>query len=165
MASLVSVPVSAFLLLFGLYLPLPPELSEDEEMDEQARAKALRRRAMFAIARLASQGFGIFLLLLHLILGPGSIQDSGAFVLLVGLYGGLMLIVQRSEVNRRLATLFFMGFCGLIVWRYAKFRDYEGESSWAIYISLTLNYIFAITIGKRFPVGSSQDIHVWGMDE
>ena len=158
--------MGAFLLLLGFYLPVPPEpASEDEAIEEIQRRKALRRRALFAVGRLFSLVTGVFLLFINIPFGIGSIEDGSAFVLFLGLYGGLILRVQRAEQNRRLATLFFMGFCGLIVRRYAIFREYGSASDWATYAALLLNYLFAMTIGKRFPVGSSQDIHVWGMDE
>ncbi len=162
MERVISVPLSAFILLLGLLLPLP-ELKPDAE--EKETRKLTRRRAQFALLRIGSLGIGLGGLLLGLVTGPGSVENTSALLLLGGLYSLLILLVQRAERNRRVATLVFMAFCGLIVSRYAAFRDYESEEKWAVYGALVLNYGFWLVIGKKFPPADSSEIEVWGMEE
>jgi hypothetical protein len=171
-----SIPFGAFLALFGLLWNTPPieppvfdEFDEDPAQAELDYHKALRRRARIAVLRLAMLSLGVLILVGNLFnilinLGDYGISDAGDFLLLTVMYGLGLLLVQRVEPNRRLITLVIIGFVGLIVRRYALFRDLNAELTWAVFASLLLNYLFWVTIGRRYPPRSSTDIRVWGMD-
>ncbi len=162
MDSLLSVSDSAFIFLLGLILPLP-ELKPD--MEEKATRRLTRRRALFALLRVACLLVGLWGLLLGIFAGIGSPDNTGALLLLTTLYSFLFLLVQRSERNRRVATSLFMGFCAAVVSRYAAFRDYDSEGKWAVYIALLLNYLFWWAVGRHYPPADSSEIEVWGMEE
>jgi len=158
------VLTSAVIFLAGLFwTPEPAPLQADQPQSEHQKAR--RRQARNGVLRLLCLGLGALLLLVNAIRGLGSIDDVQGFAVLLALYSSLILLVQRAEKNRRLATLVFMAFSAWMVSRYAAYRDLNTESDWAILGSLLINYLFWLTIGRRFPVGSSRDIQVWGMDE
>ena len=176
---IISTPFGAFLVLVGLLWQTPPidppdyealdDLGEDLDEAEANYYKALRRRARFAVVRLVCIVLGALILLGNIInillnLDDYQITDMGDFALLTAIYGLMLLLVQRVEANRRLVTLFILGFAGLVTRRYALFRDLDAELTWAVFASLALNYLFWVTIGRRFPPRSSMDIRVWGMD-
>ncbi|NJL94583.1 MAG: hypothetical protein HC915_13090 [Anaerolineae bacterium] len=170
--ALFSVPIGTLALLLGVFWPLPPQPApldptseEDPAKAEQERRKALRRRAGVALLRLGLQVFGMGVLLGNLAAGLGGLESLGSLALLTALFALLVLIVQRSEPSRRVATLSFMAFCGLLVWNYANYRNVEVEANWSLYLALVLNWAFWRGVGRRFPVGSSTDIYVWGMDD
>lgn len=166
--------LATFLFLFGLFWqikPVPPppenpETEEDAERNHKAYRKAKRRQAMMGIFRLMSLLVGGFGLLSNLILWPGRIDDTQGFLLLLACYGGIILATQRAEVNRRLATLVILSlFVGFLVNSYAYGRGLVAENTWALYAALLLNYAFWLIVGRRYPPRTSEDIHVWGMDD
>lgn len=162
MDSLLSVSDSAFIFLLGLILPLP---ESKPDMDEKAAHRVPRRRALFALLRLLALAVGLLGLLRGIFTGIGSPTHTEALLLLTALYSFLILLVQRSERNRRVATALFMGFCAAVVSRYAAFRDYDSEGKWAVYIALLLNYGFWWAVGRHYPPADSSEIEVWGMEE
>lgn len=144
----------------------PDETADDPDTARKSYHKALRQQALVGIARLLLLLYGGLVLLLHLLTRMHAIEQWSGFALLLGIYSLILLAVQRSEVNRRLASLLIMGGVVFITVRYATYRGWAHESDWAIYGALSLNYLFWLLIGRRYPVGSSQDnIKVWGMDE
>lgn len=164
-----SVSFGTFWLLFGLLwamkpIPPPDENADDPDQAQRDYHKARRRRAVAVVLRVVMVLAGTAILIGNLIAGLGTVQQWDSFALLLGLYGGLMLLVQRSERNRRLATLIILAFCAGLVERYAHYRHWVSESNWSIYAALVLNYLFWLTIGRRYPPHSSEEIKVWGMD-
>lgn len=180
MGDVFSVPVGVFLLLLTVLWRLPhidadlrdrvanpPDDWTDEEYEAAERdlLKSQQRVARALIVRMVLGLASFIVLLVAFIDGLGAVEDQGALALLTGLYGTLLLFTQRAERNRRLATLGFMAFCGLLVWRFANFRELSAENNWGILAAVALNYLFWVLIGRRFPPGSSEDIYVWGMDD
>jgi hypothetical protein len=168
MFGLFSISTGAFVLLLSLLAPVKPlpMPDPDAEADKNALelAKAKRRRAIGALLRLLGVLYGALALLINFIGGIGAVVDWRAFGFLLALYGGLILLVQRSEVNRRVATLLILAFAAYLIERYAHYRAWVGESNWGIYAALLANYLFWLFIGRRWPVASSAEIKVWGMD-
>lgn len=162
MDSLFSVSDSVFVFLLGLILPLP---EPKPDIEEKAARSFTRRRALFALLKLACWVIGGLGLLIGIFTGMGSPDNTGALLLMTGLYSFLILLVQRSERYRRVATLLFMGFCAALVSRYAAFRDYDAEGKWAVYMALLLNYGFWWAVGRHYPPADSSEIEVWGMEE
>jgi|GEM_PF-356441 len=146
--------------------PTEPDEDEVEDYDEALKAYTKKRRsyAVWLLIRLAAVFGGGLLLVITLFTEPLRLDDSGGFALLLGMYSLLLLGIQRAENNRRIITAVFMIFCALLMERFAAFRGYDLANHWALYGALLLNYAFWFLIGQRFPVGSSQDIEVWGMD-
>ena len=175
MTGITSIAFASFFLLFGLMWGIkdvqPPQpdgdddLIDPEEAEENYR-KAVRRQAIFGILRLMLLGIGTLMLFINLIAGFGTLNDSEGFLIFFGVYGIITLAVQRSEKNRRLATLVISIPLWLyILPNYGNYRDSDGAHNWGVMAALLANYLFWLVIGRRYPPGSSEDIHVWGMDE
>lgn len=162
--------ISAFIVFTALLWlpnpPTPPQEDEVEDYDEALRGytKARRGHAVWQLLRIVGIFAGGIYLLVNVLGLPGFPSAVGPLLLLTGVYAILLLAIQRAENNRRVITALFMLFCAWLVSRYAGYRDYDAANQWAVYAALLLNYLFWLGIGRRFPVGSSQDIKVWGMD-
>lgn len=166
-----SLPFGVWLFLIGLFwVQRPPQApAEDPEDPEQAALDYRKARATYArvaVLRLALLGLGLGLVLVRVVLGLGRVGDWDGLWLLLGSFAALLLVVQRAEANRRLATLFILSFIGLLLRNYATYRGWNAELNWAVLAALLLNYLFWLLVGRRFPVGSSaENIKVWGMDD
>ncbi len=176
METLFSVPMGVFLVLLGiLWEPRPKtrkdlkaerallEMGEDlpDELTPEQTRNYLRRVAM----RVGAVTFGILALVIGLLQGNTAIEDVSAFVMLVSIYAGLMLVVQRVEKNRRIFVLLVMSVAGLLVWRMAIYREYQSENEWAVLLALAANFAFWYLIGRHFPPPDSDDvIEVIGME-
>lgn len=159
---MIALPFASFIFLIGLFWNIKPlQTSESDEDQTKARQKQARLGLLRAMLLLG----GFLLMAVSFIGDLAGITAWDSLGLLAGTYGFILLLVQRSEVNRRLATLLVLAPLWLIlIPRYAAYRDWESESNWGVMAALGLNYLFWLTIGRRFPVGSSQEIVVWGMD-
>jgi hypothetical protein len=169
---LTSPPFAVFLLLWGLFWTprqaVEPdyEQSDDPGKDELAYRRALRRQAIAGFLRLAMVLLGALLTVLALVASLAAPENWNIFwQLLVG-YTLLLLMVYRAEVNRRLATMLILSPLWLILLpRYADFRGAGAESDLAVLLALGFNYLLWLTLGRWFPVGSSDEIIVWGMEK
>ncbi len=116
-------------------------------------------------------------------------MNTAGWVLLTVTFGGLLLLVQRTERKRRMVTLAIMIFVGLITWRYAIYRlsnDCDQIFRAVCYSNLVrqpalaiayntlnlslltavmLNIVFWVLIGRSNPPGTSDAIQVYGMDD
>ena len=90
------------------------------------------------------------------------------YVILLTLFiSGMLLIVQRSERKyRRVVFLLFMLSAGLLLRDFVISRQIEREGYTALALSLVINFLFWLLIGRYNPVGSSDsNIQVLGMDD
>lgn len=116
-------------------------------------------------------------------------MNVGGWLLLTALFGGLLIIVQRAERKRRLATAIIMGIAGVLVWRYGLYRigsecdapwrvlcsspviQQRAQAiavmtvNWALVSAVVINLLFWALVGRYNPPGSSDSIKVYGMDE
>ncbi len=116
-------------------------------------------------------------------------MNTGGWLALTGIFGFLMLLIQRTERKRRLVSLGVLAFVGLIVWRYAIYRistDCDvtirmlcsfnwihqrfvtvaiNTVNWSIVTAFVLNVLFWILFGRSNPPGSSDSIQVFGMND
>jgi hypothetical protein len=115
--------------------------------------------------------------------------NVGGWLLLSAIFGGLLLLVQRSERKRRTVSLVIVAIGGLLVWRYAMYRM-SGDCNQlfeivckngfmrqlatviavntvnlSIVTALIFNLLFWILIGRSNPPGSSDSIQVFGMND
>lgn len=185
MEFLLAVPVGAFLLLWGLLWEPKPKTKKDvkaekallasgelddfgdeddidvfENLTAKQQRSYLRRIAQRILLLLA----GIVVIVIGLIRQADTIEDMDAFLLLFALYAGGILVTQRAEKASRLMVLFTMAFIGNLIWRVAIYYEYEAENVWAILAALSINGLFWLVIGQRFPPGSSDSIEVVGME-
>ncbi len=90
------------------------------------------------------------------------------YVILLTLFiSGMMLVVQRSERKyRRVVFLLFLFTAGILLRNFVVYREIEREGYTALVLSLVINFLFWLLIGRYNPVGSSDsNIQVLGMDD
>jgi hypothetical protein len=92
-------------------------------------------------------------------------MDTGQLVLLTFALGFIFLIIQRTEATKRRGVAYFMLIFVLLVLWYVAIHQIWGTGLVALLLALFLNYLFWLLIGRYNPVGSSDDIHVLGMDD
>lgn len=91
--------------------------------------------------------------------------DISHFVLLLVAFTIIMLVVQRAEPRRRLVVAIVMLGVGILIQRYANYRATHTEALVAFILSVLLNFLFWLFIGRYNPPGSSDNIQVLGMDD
>ena len=94
-----------------------------------------------------------------------TLMDGGLVILLVLSFGTIIFVIQRTEAKRRRIVLFVMFLVLLVLGWLINIRGAWGEAVVGLLIALVLNGLFYILIGRYNPVGSSDDIHVLGMDD
>jgi hypothetical protein len=93
------------------------------------------------------------------------LMDGGLVFLLVLSFGTVIFVIQRTESKRRRVVSFIMFLVFLVlVWLVNRLGAWR-EAIVGLLIALVLNGLFYILIGRYNPVGSSDDIHVLGMDD
>ena len=93
------------------------------------------------------------------------LMDGGLVILLVLSFGTVIFVIQRTEAKRRRIVLIVMFLVLLVLGWLVNIRGAWGEAVVGLLIALVLNGLFYLLIGKYNPVGSSDDIHVLGMDD
>lgn len=135
----------------------------DEDGEKPLTPKQLRGYLMRVALRVMIVIFGLLGVFVGVASGSlGTLEDVAVFALLFTLYAGLLLLVQRSEKDRRLATLFFLGVVALVIWNAAEYQDYEHANNWAVLAAVGVNFLFWLLIGRRYPPPSNV-IEVEGM--
>ena len=94
-----------------------------------------------------------------------TLMDGGLVILLVLSLGTIIFVIQRTESSRRRIVLFVMFLVFLVLGWLVNIRGAWGEAVVGLIIALVLNFLFYVLIGRYNPVGSSDDIHVLGMDD
>ena len=92
-------------------------------------------------------------------------MDTGLIVLLTGALAFIFFIIQRSEAKKRRAVSLVMAFLIVVTLWYISTLQVWREAIIAFFLALFLNFLFYLLIGRYNPVGSSDDIHVLGMDD
>lgn len=92
-------------------------------------------------------------------------MDIGALILLTLTIGLILFLIQRTETRRRLVVAVFMAGVGLLVQRYANYRELHTEALIALILALVFNLLYWVIFGRYNPPGSSEDIQVLGMDD
>lgn len=92
-------------------------------------------------------------------------MDGGLVTLLILSLGTIILVIQRTEAKRRRIVLIVMFLVLVVLGWLVNIRGAWGEAVVALLIALFLNGLFYLLIGRYNPVGSSDDIHVLGMDD
>ncbi len=93
------------------------------------------------------------------------LMDGGLVFLLVLSLGTIIFVIQRTEAKRRRIVLIVMFLVLLVLGWLINIREAWGEAVVGLLIALVLIGLFYLLIGKYNPVGSSDDIHVLGMDD
>ncbi|MDX2162518.1 MAG: hypothetical protein SF162_14425 [bacterium] len=92
-------------------------------------------------------------------------MDFGTFLFLCVLVNAVLFFVQRSEPKRRFISFLFALIPLELIRRYVWFRDVHTEAAIAFGLALVINFLFWALIGRYNPVGSSDRIKVYGMDD
>ena len=92
-------------------------------------------------------------------------MDGGLVILLILSLGTIIFVIQRTEASRRRIVMFVMFLVLLVLGWLVNIRGAWGGAVVGLLIALVLNFLFYVLIGRYNPVGSSDDIHVLGMDD
>lgn len=92
-------------------------------------------------------------------------MDFGTFLFLCVLMNIPLFIIQRSEPKKRLIVVLVMLLPLELIRRYVWYRDVHTEAWIAFGIALVINFLFWALIGRYNPVGSSDRIKVYGLDD
>ncbi len=86
-------------------------------------------------------------------------------ILLALSFGTIIFVIQRTEAKRRrVVTLIMLLVLLVLIWLINTLGAW-GEGIVGLFLALVLNGLFYVLIGRYNPVGSSDDIHVLGMDD
>jgi amino acid permease len=92
-------------------------------------------------------------------------MDTGSLILLTLSFTLIFILIQRSEASRRRVVMFCMFLVILLIVWYVNQVNLQGEALLGFIIGAILSFLFWLLIGRYNPVGSSDDIHVLGMDD
>jgi hypothetical protein len=91
---------------------------------------------------------------------------STEYLALLTLFLSFMLfVIQRTEPKKRRFVIFIMFIPALLLRNFVVYRDIESEGWTALFLSLVLNFLFWVLIGRYNPVKSSDEIQVLGLDD
>jgi len=85
--------------------------------------------------------------------------------ILIFLFTALLMIIQRTEAGKRLVVLVIMIPLIILLRNFVMYREVVSEAWTALAISLVLNFLFWLLIGRYNPVRSSDEIQVLGLDD
>jgi Na+(H+)/acetate symporter ActP len=92
-------------------------------------------------------------------------MDIGSLILLALSFTTIFVLIQRSEAKRRRIVIFCMlPVILLIVW-YSNMTSLQTEAFIGFLFGTFTSFLFWLLIGRYNPVGSSDDIHVLGLDD
>ncbi len=92
-------------------------------------------------------------------------MDAGLLLFLTILISVPLFIIQRSESKRRFVVFLLTLIPLELIRRYVWYRDVHSEAVTALIIALVINLLFWALIGRYNPVGSSDRIKVYGLDD
>lgn len=89
-------------------------------------------------------------------------MDFGYWLLISFTFGILLIIVQRTEAKRQKIVRNFVIAVGvLLLIRY----ELIGETIAGYITALIISFLYWLLIGRYNPVGSSDEIKVYGLDD
>lgn len=92
-------------------------------------------------------------------------MNSEYLLILTAIMSLLIFIIQRTESGKRRTVIYIMIIPVILIRNWVVYRDVEQEAWAALFLSLFLNFVFWLTIGRYNPVRSSDEIKVLGMDD
>src|SRR5690606_23728962 len=93
------------------------------------------------------------------------LMRSDYLAILTFLFTIIFLMIQRAESKKRLIVFLSMLIPLFAIGIYMVYRDAIAEGVVAFGLSLLLNFLFWVLIGRYNPVGSSDEIQVLGLDD
>lgn len=95
----------------------------------------------------------------------GIIMNTSVLLLLGFVFSGMLLLLQRTQANRRLFVGVLMIPLFLLCWYFASTSE-AIRSAWiALLFAILFNVFIWITVGRYNPVAKSEDIRVLRMDD
>jgi hypothetical protein len=93
-------------------------------------------------------------------------MNVGNLAVLAVLTALVLLLVQRTEPRRRWITALILIIpTGWLIYRWAIYKGQTAEALIALAIGVGFNVVFWLLYGRRHPPGTSDDIHVVGMED
>jgi hypothetical protein len=90
-------------------------------------------------------------------------MDSNYILLITVLFTLLLLLAQRAEAKRRRTLHYSILFLAVALW-WIRWH-LRTEHVIGVLIALLLSYFFWLLIGRYNPVGSSDEIKVYGLND
>lgn len=92
-------------------------------------------------------------------------MSASVLIALGVVFSGMLLLLQRTQANRRLFVSIMMLPLFALCWYYAGISE-AIRSAWLAFIfALIFNVLFWLVIGRYNPVAKSEDIRVLRMDD
>lgn len=92
-------------------------------------------------------------------------MDLAQVLGLTTLFGLLFLIIQRTEPKKRLIVILTFSVIFALIRDWVMSRDAVQEAWVGLGISLVLNFLFWLLIGRYNPVKPSDEMKVLGLDD
>jgi len=92
-------------------------------------------------------------------------MDIGSLFLLFLGFCLIFFAVQRADPKKRRIVALCMIVPGILLQRYAAYRELHTEALVAFVLGVSVNFIFWLLIGRYNPVKSSDEIQVMGLDD
>lgn len=92
-------------------------------------------------------------------------MDGAILGLLSVCFTFLFFVFQRVESKKRRIVFLLYLVLGELIRRYVVYRGIESEATAAFILAIVLNFLFWALIGRYNPVGSSDNIKVYGLDD
>ena len=92
-------------------------------------------------------------------------MNTEYFLIFLVIITALLLIIQRTDPNKRRLVIFVMLLPALLLRNFANYRDVSSEALTALWVAIFLNVMFWLLIGRYNPPRSSDEIKVLGLDD
>lgn len=92
-------------------------------------------------------------------------MNTEYLALLTLFFSFMLFVIQRTEAKKRRIVIFIMVFPAILLRNFVIYRDIVSEGWAALFLSLALNFLFWVLIGRYNPVKSSDEIQVLGLDD
>jgi hypothetical protein len=92
-------------------------------------------------------------------------MDVGSLILLTLSFTVLFIMVQRTETKRKRLVRYVVVLLILFIAWYGNTANLQREALFGFIFAVIISFLFWLLVGRYNPVGSSDDIHVLGMDD
>ncbi len=92
-------------------------------------------------------------------------MNTSVLLLLTVVFSGMLLLLQRTQANRRRFVGFLMLPFVLLCWYYANLHQASASAWIALGAAILLNGLFWALVGRYNPVTKSEEIRVYRLDD
>lgn len=92
-------------------------------------------------------------------------MNGGLLLLMIGITTCILLVIQRTERVKRRGVIFIMLIFTLPALYFVSIRAIWLEALLALVLGWLISFLFWLFVGRYNPIGSSDSIHVLGLDD